>query len=114
MARMFLNSFKLISNSILGYIFDLKQVENVSDAKHWRELYFRKISEIAIRNLASLHIYFQQNVNADVCVNIFEGFKPDTDYNCECFKVISRHYKMIDHFLLRFILFCLFLVQFYS
>ena len=45
-------------NSILDYIFDLKQVENISNARHLREFYFRKISEIAIRNLASLHRFF--------------------------------------------------------
>ena len=121
MVRAFLNGFKKISNLTLDYIFDIKQVENISDSRHLREFYFKKISEIGIRKQLFI-FFFQLRVNVDVLVDIFKNFKPDIDYNWKYFKVINiwkyptlsgKYFKMIGHFLIFVTLFYKLLGLFY-
>ena len=49
MIRIYFSKFKSIGNSILDHIFGAIQYENLSDARHLRELCLRKLMDICIR-----------------------------------------------------------------
>lgn len=96
MLRIYFNEFKVISDTIFDYIFNTIPIDNLTDARSFKQHYREKIKKISVRNSSVICKKFQLSVKADM---IFRAFKPDADHTCPYFKITNNHYYNLSIFI---------------